>query len=106
MVNFVGSPTLNTVNTKAVPCPACGLLCDDLVAARDIQDKQNNLKVIANGCAKSIAFFERPTQLALPRVAGKECDIKTAIARAAEILQHASHPLIGGLGTDTHGMRA
>ena len=106
MVNFVGSSTLNSINTKAVTCPACGLLCDDLIIARDIQDRQNNLKVIANGCAKSIAFFERPTLAASPRVAGKNTDIETAIARAVEILRAAQHLLISGLGTDVLGMRA
>jgi formylmethanofuran dehydrogenase subunit B len=88
---------------EAVACPGCGLLCDDIVIDRS---PDNQLKVAANGCAKSIAFFERPLSTATPRINGTTTDIDSAVARAAEVLGNARHPLIGGLGTDVQGMRA
>lgn len=87
----------------AVTCPACGLLCDDLVMTRTANGQ---LKVTDKGCAKSIRFFERPSNPALPRIAGKVTDIESAITQAKNILKNASSPLIGGLGTDVQGMRA
>lgn len=86
----------------AVTCPACGLLCDDLSV--NVQAAQ--LQVTEKGCAKSRAFFELPLVEAAPRVAGQTASLEAAIAKAADILKQAKHPLIGGLATDIHGMRA
>lgn len=98
MENFIQQSTI-----KAVTCPACGLLCDDLSIAND---GGGSLKVTANGCAKSIKFFERPAKTVAPRVGGKDIDLKSAIIKAREILSLSKHPLIAGLGTDVQGMRA
>lgn len=86
----------------AVTCPACGLLCDDLSIA--VQDGQ--LQVTENGCAKSRAFFEQAVVESTPRVNGQPTSLEIAVAKAAELLGQAKHPLIGGLATDIHGMRA
>jgi formylmethanofuran dehydrogenase subunit B len=86
----------------AVTCPACGLLCDDLSVA--VQDGQ--LQVTENGCAKSRAFFEQAVVESTPRVNGQPTSLEIAVAKAAELLGQAKHPLIGGLATDIHGMRA
>jgi formylmethanofuran dehydrogenase subunit B len=85
----------------AVTCPACGLLCDDLSIA--VQDGQ--LQVTENGCAKSRAFFEQAVVESTPRVNGQPTSLEIAVAKAAELLGQAKHPLIGGLATDIHGMR-
>lgn len=86
-----------------VACPACGLLCDDLTVERDTA---SNLKITKNGCQKSVAFFGRAAQSPSARVAGKPVDLQTAVAKAAEILGGAKHPLLAGLGTEVQGMRA
>lgn len=83
-----------------VTCPACGLLCDDIVAT-----SVSPLK-ITNGCSKSVAFFEQPLTNTQPQVDGKPADLPSAIRRAVQILQQSQQPLFGGLGTEVHGMRA
>lgn len=88
---------------EAVPCAACGLLCDDLSLERS---SSGTLKVVSHGCAKSVAFFERATVAATPRIASRPATLAAAIARATELLCEAAHPLIAGLGTDIQGMRA
>lgn len=86
----------------AVPCPACGLLCDDLTVS--VQDTQ--LHVTDKGCAKSRAFFEMPLAETPPHIDGKPASLSDAIAAVVDRLKQARHPLIGGLATDITGMRA
>jgi formylmethanofuran dehydrogenase subunit B len=88
---------------EAVTCPACGLLCDDLSLERGTQ---GTLKVSANGCAKSVQFFERPVGSSQAKVAGKASDLNSAISTAAKLIKQATHPLIAGLATDIQGMRS
>jgi formylmethanofuran dehydrogenase subunit B len=98
MENFAPVGTLENIT-----CPFCGLLCDDLTIERN---STGHLTVSNNGCRKSVTFFGRTPQQPSPRVAGHPVDIKAAIAKAAEILSNAKHPLIAGLGTEVQGMRA
>jgi formylmethanofuran dehydrogenase subunit B len=98
MENLSQASTVETVT-----CPFCGLLCDDL---RIDRDAAGNLKVMENGCAKSVTFFGRPVVTPSPRIAGKPVELKQAIAKAAEILGAAKQPLFAGLGTEVYGMRA
>ena len=86
----------------AVTCPACGLLCDDLTV--EVQGTQ--LRIKENGCDKARAFFETPLIETTPRIDGQAASLEAAIARASAILGRAQHPLIAGLATDIHGMRA
>ena len=88
---------------EAVTCTACGLLCDDLSINRDAQGA---LKVAANGCTKSVAFFERPVTATQARVAGKPTELQTAIDAASELIKQSMRPLISGLSADVQGMRA
>lgn len=88
---------------EAVTCPACGLLCDDLKIERNATDQ---LKVTANGCAKSINFFELTPKESNPLIAGKPVELKSAIEKAAEILRASNQPLFAGLGTEVQGMRS
>ena len=94
--------SMNKGFPDTVTCPACGLLCDDLV----VENTDGNIKVQQKGCAKSIAFFERPRQNPSPRIDGKTADLQSAIKKTAEILCNAHQPLIAGLGTEAQGMRA
>ena len=82
--------------------PFCGLLPDDLVVERTDQ----GLKVLKNGCGKSVAGFERKLPPSSPKVGGKDVDLDKAIKEAAKLLGKAKLPLYGGLATDVEGMRA
>lgn len=82
--------------------PFCGLLPDDLVVERTDQ----GLKVLKNGCGKSVAGFERKLPPSSPQVGGKDVPLGEAIKQAAKLLGKAKLPLYGGLATDVEGMRA
>ena len=88
--------------TKDVPCPFCGILCDDLV----IQNDNNNLKVIKNGCPKAKVLFEEKIPKKSSKIKGKNVPLDDAIDAAGKILKKSHTPLISGLGTDVSGMRS
>jgi formylmethanofuran dehydrogenase subunit B len=87
---------------ESVTNPFCGTLPDDLTVERT--DK--GLKVLKNGCAKSVAGFERRLPPASTQVKGKDVDLAKAIQEAAKMIGKAALPLYGGLATDVEGMRA
>ena len=89
----------DSIQSMMVTCPACGLLCDDVIVSSIAPIK------VKNGCAKSISFFEQPYQETKPMLAGKVCDLETAIHAAAQILDKSNQPLFAGLGTEVQGMR-
>jgi formylmethanofuran dehydrogenase subunit B len=92
----------NTTLPLAHCCPACGLLCDDLVL------NSSAPLSIKNACVKGISFFEKAfiENTARPSVSGKATDLNSAIQAAADILSNTKHPLFAGLGTEVQGMRA
>lgn len=94
--NFNQSPTESTM----VTCPACGLLCDDVVLSSTSPIK------VKTSCAKSIDFFEQTYSKVTPSINGKATNLETAIKTAAEILDKSNQPLFAGLGTEIQGMRA
>jgi formylmethanofuran dehydrogenase subunit B len=77
------------------------MICDDLTVERT--DK--GLKVLKNGCGKSIAGFERRLPPSRPQVGGKDVELAKAIKEAAKLIGKAELPLYGGLATDVEGMR-
>jgi formylmethanofuran dehydrogenase subunit B len=86
-----------------VPCPFCGLLCDDL----GISAGAGAVTVSANGCAKSRRLFAAHSQsTAAPLVGGQTTTLDAAIVRATSILRAAKRPLLLSAGTDVAGMRA
>jgi len=98
-MNNLSSPTQPTTAT----CPACGLLCDDVTpnAAAAVSVK--------NGCSKAIQFFEQSFNAnidASPSLAGKPCNLDTAIKAAASLLDKSKSALFAGLGTEVQGMRS
>ena len=88
--------TLTDHHLTAVTCPACGLLCDDILINNQLQ----------NACAKSVTFFTQPSNIVLPSVTGKPVDLAVAIKKAAAILNTASNPIFTGSSTDLTGFRA
>jgi len=82
--------------------PFCGLLPDDLVVERT----EEGLRVLKNGCGKSVAGFERKLPPSSPQVGGKDVSLGEAIKQAAKLLGKAKLPLYGGLATGVEGMRA
>ena len=85
-----------------VACPFCGIVCDDL----EIGPSGDGLKVLKNGCVKSVAGFERPLAEPKPQVDGKDVSLDEAIAAAARLIKESRLPAFGGLGTDVDGVRA
>lgn len=81
-------------------CPACGLLCDDIVLGAELPI------TVKHGCDKGITFFQQVYSQATPSLAGKSVDLTSAIKAAADILQKSNQPLFAGLGTEVKGMRA
>ena len=89
-------------NTTTATCPACGLLCDDVV----IDNNQQKIRVLANGCAKGITFFEQPINDIKPQINGKQATMQQAIAHAVCLLKASQQPLFAGLSTDVAGFRS
>jgi formylmethanofuran dehydrogenase subunit B len=86
---------------KDVPCPFCGILCDDLV----VENQNNDLKVIENGCPKSIDLFQKKLPEVSAQIKGKKVPLDDAIDSVSNLLKKSHTPLIAGLGTDVSGMR-
>lgn len=83
-------------NSSLATCPACGLLCDDIVVG----------DITKNSCAKSIKFFTQTPIQSTPSIGGKPASMVQAVARVAELLRDAKQPLLAGLSTDLAGFRA
>jgi len=84
-------------------CPACGLLCDDLMLSATPE------LTLQNGCTKGIKFFQQSFKTSLtatPMLNGKPVPLEDAISAAAEILCTSKQPLFAGLGTEVQGMRS
>jgi formylmethanofuran dehydrogenase subunit B len=102
-LNFVAKSRLMkslSLNTSLInaTCPACGLLCDDIVLAKN--------KVVNTNCPKAIAFFEQPLKESTPLIKGKPATLQQAIAHIAKLLKASQQPLFAGLSTDVAGFRA
>ena len=89
-------------HTITATCPACGLLCDDMV----IDNNQQKIKVLANGCTKGITFFEQPLNDIKPQINGKPASLQQAIAYVVTLLKASKQPLFAGLSTDVAGFRS
>ena len=87
--------------SRAVTCPFCALLCDDLA----IQNERGRLKVLENGCPRAKAGFERAPVESYPRIKGKKASIEAAVRAVKQRLKKARMPLFAGLGVDAAGMR-
>ena len=85
-----------------VTCPFCGMLCDDL----EVENRDGALKVLKNGCGRSIAGFERKLPLSRPQIRSKDATLAEAVKEAAALIGKANNPLFGGLATGVEGMRA
>ncbi len=84
-----------------VPCPFCGLLCDDLTATVS----GGSVALAENGCVRASRGFRLPGA-AVPRVGGRPVTLAEAVQAAARLLAPAHRPLVGGLAADVAGCRA
>lgn len=85
-----------------VPSPFCGIASDDLV----VRVEGEQVKILENGDAVTVAGFEHPLGDRRPRVQGRSATLEEAVAAAAECLRQARRPVFGGFGTDVEGARA
>ena len=92
----------NTISTIIATCPACGLLCDDVL----VENIQSRLKVLNTNCPKSIQFFEQNLGENSPKINGQSATLDQAISHAAKILKVSKRPLFAGLSSDVQGFRA
>jgi formylmethanofuran dehydrogenase subunit B len=84
---------------KAVVCPVCGSLCDDI----ELTIENNEVVKVKNGCAMCESKFlgykgEHRTRTPLIRKDGKlvPVSMEEAIHKAAEILANANYPILYG----------
>jgi formylmethanofuran dehydrogenase subunit B len=84
---------------KAVTCPVCGSLCDDI----ELTIENNEVVKVKNGCAMCESKFlgykgEHRTKTPLIRKDGKlvPVSMKEAVHKAAEILANANYPILYG----------
>ena len=108
--NYIMKVASSNLNTKTTTCPACGLLCDDVL----IENNNIKIKVLSTGnisenkkcCEKSVRFFEQSLNDATPLSNGKPATQQQAIAHAAKLIKTSQQPLFAGLSTDVAGFRA
>ncbi|MGH6933358.1 MAG: hypothetical protein ACREEE_13100 [Dongiaceae bacterium] len=84
---------------RDVACLFCGLACDDLVIARNLD---GGLKILESRCPLSRPAYESRPAADKARIAGKPTTLDRAVARAADILRAGRLPLFAstviGLG--------
>ncbi len=85
-----------------IPCPFCGLLCDDL----EIDVTGDTLRPRNTDCPRAIDGFGRSVVEDSPRIDGEPASLEEAVRHAARLVRKARQPLIAGLGTDVAGARA
>jgi formylmethanofuran dehydrogenase subunit B len=83
---------------KAVICPVCGCLCDDI----ELKIEDGQIVKVKNGCSmcesKFLGYGRHRLLKPLIRKDGKlvQVPIKEAVAKAAEILARAQYPILYG----------
>ena len=95
------SSKIKAATTRDVTCPFCGILCDDLV----IQNKNEKLTVLENGCPKAVTAFEKELPQVSAKIKGKNASFDDAINAVCNILKKSHTPLIAGLASDAGGVR-
>ncbi len=88
---------------KSVPCPFCGLCCDDLQVSV-LADR--SLRLRKGGCVRAQERFTGAGMDAEPMVAGKPVSLAEALRQAATLIRGSRMPLYGGLATDIEGFKA
>lgn len=84
--------------SKAVTCPVCGSLCDDI----ELKIEDGRIVKVKNGCSmcesKFLSYTGHRLLEPLIRKNGKlvEVSLKEALTRAAKILAQASYPILYG----------
>jgi formylmethanofuran dehydrogenase subunit B len=98
------APSNLNIKTKTITatCPACGLLCDDIL----VENNNNKINVLTKGCVKAVRFFEQPLNEATPLINGKSASLQQAIAHAARLIKASQQPLFAGLSSDVAGFRS
>ena len=94
-------PSTASEEIENVPCPFCGMICDDLT----VKKAAGGLKV-EGGCPRAVAGFERRLPDAKPQIDGRPVPLQQAITAAADLLRNSRNPIVTGLGTDVAGVRA
>ncbi len=93
-----------TTEDGAIPCPFCGLGCDDL----SLSGGSDEPRMEAGGCPKAQSGFSLAfgAAAATPAIAGRSCTLEEALDHAAGLLGGARLPLFGGLAGDLLDIQA
>ncbi|MDZ7754234.1 MAG: hypothetical protein U5S82_22000 [Gammaproteobacteria bacterium] len=91
-------------NDAAVPCPFCGLGCDDL----SLTGGSDSPRLEAAGCPKAEEGFSLAlgAPAATPAIAGRRCTLDEAVEHAGRLLAEARLPLFAGLAGDLLDIQA
>ena len=101
--NALARPALRAMATiHDITCPFCSLLCDDL----SLKAVQGALRPQGNNCRLAAQGFAAPPPPLEANIRGAPAPVEQAVGAAAAILRRSKKPLIAGLGTDIHGIRA
>ena len=87
---------------RNITCPFCSLLCDDL----SIKAVRGPLRPQSNNCPLAAQGFAAPPPPRDANIKGAPAPVEQAVNAAARILRRSKKPLLAGLGTDIHGIRA
>ena len=87
---------------RNITCPFCSLLCDDL----SIKTVRGPLRPQSNNCPLAAQGFAAPPPPRDANIKGAPAPVEQAVNAAARILRRSKKPLLAGLGTDIHGIRA
>lgn len=89
-------------NARDVPCPFCGLGCDDLALRAD----GPAFAVEQGACPRSATGFGRAAPSAQAYIAGNPVELPQAVDQAVTLLRAARLPMVTGLATDVAGSRS
>ena len=96
----------NATRQRNVPCPFCGLLCDDL----EVELTGEGIEVRSGGCYRGAEGFRKAAEASArfrtPTIAGEAASLDQAVGEAARLLDGSRFPLVAGLGAEGNGIRA
>lgn len=103
MFKHIPDPEISDLdNARNVPCPFCGLGCDDLA----LHPVDAGFVVEQGACVRSRAGFGQGPSSATSSIGGSVASLDAAIDKAIALLGEAREPLLTGLATDVAGSRS
>ena len=80
--------------TTSVTCLGCGCACDDIEVVTETVTREPRIVEAKNACELGLRWFGDGRVPSRSSVAGRDVDLTTAIAAAAQLLKKATRLLI------------